>query len=115
MRAWCRVRHGRTDPALPDVRFGSFAESAECPRHVCYFLESRITPCAAGSVPVALAAVGVHTAPMLATITVIAVVVYKWAGVAFLRRGWINLDLVWIAALVVSGAVLLIASSSRPA
>jgi hypothetical protein len=26
----------------------------------------------------------------------------------FLRRGWINLDLVWIAALVVSGAVLLI-------
>jgi hypothetical protein len=63
----------------------------------------------ADSVPVALAAVGVHTAVMLATITVIAVIVYKWVGVAFLRRGWINLDLVWIAALILSGGVLLIA------
>jgi hypothetical protein len=31
-------------------------------------------------------------------------------GVAFLRRGWINLDFIWIAALVVSGVVLLVAS-----
>jgi hypothetical protein len=61
-----------------------------------------------GSVPVVLAAVGLHTAVMLATISVIAVIVYKWVGVAFLRRGWINLDLVWVAALIVSGVVLLI-------
>ena len=63
----------------------------------------------AGSIPVALAAVGLHTAVMLATNSVIAVIVYKWVGVAFLRRGWINLDLVWVAALIVSGVVLLIA------
>ena len=46
---------------------------------------------------------------MLATIGVIALVVYRWVGVAFLRRGWINLDLVWTAALVATGVVLLIA------
>ena len=34
----------------------------------------------------ALAALGVHTAAMLATITVISLAVYSWMGVAFLRR-----------------------------
>ena len=56
----------------------------------------------------ALAALGVHTAAMLATITVISVAVYSWMGVAFLRRGWINFDLVWIGALLTSGVVLLV-------
>lgn len=54
----------------------------------------------------ALAALGVHTATMLATIAVISVVVYTWVGVDFLRRGWINLDLIWIAALLASGVAL---------
>jgi hypothetical protein len=61
---------------------------------------------AAGSLPVALAAVGVHTAAMLAVIAVIAGVVYEWFGLAFLRKGWLNIDLLWIAALVVTGLVL---------
>jgi hypothetical protein len=56
----------------------------------------------------ALAALGVHTAAMLATITVISVTVYTWMGVAFLRRGWINFDLIWIGALLTSGIVLLV-------
>jgi hypothetical protein len=43
---------------------------------------------------------------MLAAIAVFSVAVYNWIGVAFLRRGWINLDLVWIAALVVCGVAL---------
>ena len=63
---------------------------------------------ATGSIGVALAALAVHTATMLATIAVIALVVYRWVGVAFLRRGWINLDLVWVAALVLCGVVLLV-------
>ena len=63
---------------------------------------------AAGSLPVALAAVGVHTLAMLATTAVIALVVYQWLGVAFLRRGWINLDLLWTAALIVTGLILLV-------
>jgi hypothetical protein len=62
----------------------------------------------AGSVPIALAALGVHTGAMLATIAVVALLVYRVVGVDFLRRGWINLDYVWVAALLVSGVVLLI-------
>ena len=59
------------------------------------------------SLPIAFAALGVHTAAMLATIGIVSIVVYKWVGVAFLRRGWINLDLVWTIALVVCGVILL--------
>jgi hypothetical protein len=62
-----------------------------------------------GSIGIATAALGLHTATMLATIAVIALVVYRWVGVAFLRRGWINFDLVWVAALIVCGIVLLVA------
>ena len=63
---------------------------------------------AAGSAPIALAAVGVHTLAMLATTGAIAVVVYEWFGVAFLRKGWINLDLIWTIALVATGLILLL-------
>ena len=59
------------------------------------------------SVPVALAALGLHTGAMLAAIGTIAIVVYKWIGVAFLRRGWINLDLLWTFALIGCGIILL--------
>ncbi len=59
-----------------------------------------------GSFAVALAAIGVHTIATLVTTGTIAVVVYEWAGLAFLRRGWINLDLVWMAALIATGALL---------
>ena len=63
---------------------------------------------AAGSAPIALAAVGVHTLAMLATTGAIAVAVYEWFGVAFLRRGWINLDRIWTVALVATGLILLL-------
>ena len=64
---------------------------------------------AAGSLTTSLAAVGVHTASMLAVTGVIAVTVYAWVGVAFLRRGWLNLDRLWIAALVGAALFLLLA------
>lgn len=60
------------------------------------------------SLPVGLAALAVHTGAMLATIGIVSIVVYKWIGVAFLRRGWINLDLVWTVALAVCGIILLV-------
>jgi hypothetical protein len=63
---------------------------------------------ATGSIPVALLALGLHTGAMLAAIGTVAIAVYKWIGVAFLRRGWINLDLVWEIALAVCGITLLI-------
>lgn len=63
---------------------------------------------AAGSLVVSLAAIGVHMAAMLVVTAAIAVPVYEWLGLAFLRRGWINLDLIWIVALAVAGAILIL-------
>ena len=60
------------------------------------------------ALPVSLAAVGVHTAAMLAVTGAIASVVYHWAGLEFLRRGWINLDLLWTIALAGAGALLIL-------
>ncbi|MGI9509898.1 MAG: hypothetical protein ACR2QJ_11200 [Geminicoccaceae bacterium] len=61
-----------------------------------------------GSFLIAALAIGLHGLAMLLVTGVIAVVVYQWAGVDFLRRGWINLDLLWTLALVVTGLVLLL-------
>jgi hypothetical protein len=58
--------------------------------------------------PLALAALGVHSAAMLATIAAVSLVVYNWTGVDFLRRSWINVDLIWVAMLAACGVVLLI-------
>ena len=60
------------------------------------------------ALPVSLAALIVHTGTMLATIAFISIVVYRWIGVEFLTRGWINLDLLWTVALALCGALLLI-------
>jgi hypothetical protein len=56
----------------------------------------------------ALAAVAVHTAAMLAVAGAIAIAVYEWVGLAFLRRGWINVDLLWALALIGAGALQLV-------
>ena len=44
----------------------------------------------------------------LAVTTAIAVTVYEWVGLAILRSAWLNLDLVWIAALIATGVWLLV-------
>ena len=46
---------------------------------------------------------------MLATIAVVSVIVYDWFGLASLRTGWVNFDLLWIAVLGICGAILLLA------
>jgi hypothetical protein len=61
------------------------------------------------SAPLALAALGVHSAVMLATIAAVSLIVYNWAGVDFLRRSWINVDLIWVAVLATCGVILLMA------
>ena len=63
----------------------------------------------AESIPIAIAALGVHTGVMLATIGLVSIAVYEWIGLAFLRSHWINLDLIWIAGLGLSGALLMLA------
>ena len=63
---------------------------------------------ATGSLPIAAAALALHTAVMLATIGAISFAVYRWIGLEFLRRGWINLDILWTAALLACGVALLV-------
>jgi hypothetical protein len=53
----------------------------------------------------AVAAVMVHSMAMLAVTGLIAVVVFRKVGVDVLRRAWINLDLIWVGAFAVAGAV----------
>jgi len=56
----------------------------------------------------ATAATLIHSAAMLATMALVAVVVYVKVGTAMLRKAWINLDGVWAAALIVAGILTLL-------
>jgi hypothetical protein len=56
-----------------------------------------------------LAATLIHTLGYLSVTAVIALLVYRKFGLSLLRRGWFNLDLVWAVALIVTGAVALVA------
>jgi hypothetical protein len=50
----------------------------------------------------------VHTGGYLLVTGLVAVAVYEWVGLGLLRKAWINLDLIWAGALVVTGALTLI-------
>ena len=50
-------------------------------------------------------ATGVHAVGYLAVTAFIAVLVFEKLGVGILRRAWFNLDLIWSAALVATGAL----------
>jgi hypothetical protein len=55
----------------------------------------------------AVLATGLHAAGYLAVTAVVAVLVFEKFGVGVLRRAWFNLDLIWSAALVVTGVLTL--------
>jgi hypothetical protein len=63
---------------------------------------------AAASPLAALLATGVHTTAYLAVTGLIAWVVYTRVGLAILRKAWLNLNLVWAIALVVTSVVTLV-------
>jgi hypothetical protein len=63
---------------------------------------------ATNSLLVATLAIVVHTLAMLITTGAVALIVYEWVGLDFLRRGWINLDLIWTGALIGIGLWLLL-------
>lgn len=75
---------------------------------LCLAASSSAATLLAGPFWVSLAAVAVHTGAMLLATGIVAATVYEWAGLEFLRRGWINIDRVWSAALVATGALLLL-------
>jgi hypothetical protein len=63
---------------------------------------------AAASPVAALLATAVHTTAYLAVTGLVAWVVYSKLGLAILRKAWLNLNLVWAAALVVTSLVTLV-------
>jgi hypothetical protein len=50
-------------------------------------------------------AVAVHTLGYLLVTGAVAFVVYKWVGLNLLRKAWVNLDMVWAVALIVTAIV----------
>jgi hypothetical protein len=52
-------------------------------------------------------ATGLHAAGHLAVTAFVAVLVFEKLGVGIVRRTWINLDLIWSAALVATGTLTL--------
>ncbi|KQY79053.1 hypothetical protein ASD52_04355 [Ensifer sp. Root142] len=60
------------------------------------------------SLPVALAALAVHSGAMLAVIAAVALAVFEWLGLAALRSAWINFDRLWTLALGATGIALLV-------
>ena len=59
---------------------------------------------ARSNVATAIVVAAVHTLAMMLAGTGIAWAVYRYLGLRFLRRAWLNLDLVWGASLVIAGA-----------
>lgn len=52
-----------------------------------------------------------HTLSMLAVMAVVAWFVYKYVGLAILRRRWVNFDLIWAVALLIVGGVALLSGA----
>jgi hypothetical protein len=53
-------------------------------------------------------AVAIHTLAYFATTAAVGVVVYEKFGLALLRSAWVNLDLIWSLALILTGLVALL-------
>jgi hypothetical protein len=51
---------------------------------------------------------GLHTAGYLFVTGLIAWIVYEWVGLRLLRTAWINLNLIWAGALILTGGLTLI-------
>jgi hypothetical protein len=62
----------------------------------------------AGTASTNAMAVGLHTLSYVLVSTLIAWIVYRKLGVAFLRVAWFNLDWVWAGALVVTGVLVVL-------
>jgi hypothetical protein len=63
---------------------------------------------ASGPLAAGLAGVGVHTLAMLSVTAAIAATVYEWVGLEVLRRAWLNIDALWVTALVATGMLMLL-------
>jgi len=63
-----------------------------------------------GPLMAGFAAVSVHTLATLSVTAGIAATVYEWVSLEFLRGAWLNVDLLWVTALVATGVLMLLST-----
>lgn len=66
------------------------------------------TAAPSGWLAVGLAGVGVHTLAMLSVTAAVAATVYEWVDLGVLRRAWLNIDALWVAALMLTAMLMLL-------
>jgi hypothetical protein len=99
--------HGAGLMVLPLLAGNSGAMSAG--GHAMHLAHASLVP-VPGPLGAGLWATALHTAGYLLVTGLIAVVVYRKLGLRMLRTMWINLDLIWGGALIVTGAVALLSA-----
>ena len=63
---------------------------------------------ASGPLAAGLAGIGIHMLAMLSVTAAIAATVYEWVGLEVLRRAWLNIDALWVTALVATAMLVLL-------
>lgn len=102
--------HGAGLMLLP-LLAGATDGAAGTHAHATHLMAASLVPGLPGPGPVALGlqATALHTAGYLLVTGFVALLVYRKLGLRMLRTMWINLDLIWGGALVVTGVVALLA------
>lgn len=100
--------HGAGLMVLPLLVGGSGASDPGLSgRHAMHLAHASIVP-VSGPMATGLWATAMHSAGYLLVTGLIAVIVYRKLGLRMLRTMWINLDLIWGGALILTGAVALL-------
>lgn len=99
--------HGAGLMLLPFV-LASSTVAAVPHEHLCHVALASALPAPSGVTMMWWLPVTLHTLGYLAATSCLALVVYHKLGVAFLRRAWFNLDLLWVGALLTAGILTLI-------
>jgi hypothetical protein len=92
-------------PVLIELRGEGVASAVATTGHAGHL--RHLPPAASDALGPSLVAVGLHSVAMLAVAGTVAVVVYQKLGVEILRRAWVNLDVLWVGALVIAGGIAL--------
>jgi len=95
--------HGAGLMVLPILLHGATANAMPAGH------EQHIHMVASSSPWIGLSATLIHTFGYLSVTAMIALLVYRKFGLSLLRKAWFNLDLVWAAALIVTGSIALVA------
>jgi hypothetical protein len=79
------------------------ALAADHSAHAAHF--GVAAPDAGTTVAPALIAAAIHSGTTFLVMAAVALLVYRYLGVELLRRAWVNLDLLWVGALTITGCL----------